>query len=195
MVVVRSYRLLFALLIVAAIATQYAGAPPAGAFAVVNFFSFFTILSNLLVAAVFAAAAFAPSVRTDWWRGLAVVCMVITGVVFALLLRGLPLVVIPWVNAVLHEIAPLAVLADWIAVPPLRRIGGRAAARWLIAPAIWLAYTLLRGAGSGWYPYPFLNAGTLGAAAVSAYCLAIFAGFVVTIAAVVALGNRKAPRV
>ena len=192
---VRSYRLFFAALVVVATAVQYAhSAQTAPNFSSLNYFSFFTNDSNLLAAAVFAGLAFRPDARLAWWRGLAVVCMSITGVVFALLLRDESLAPLPWVNVVVHELMPVVVAADWIGVPPARRVSRAAALCWLLPPITWLAYTLVRGSLVDWYPYPFLDVHRFGAAAVGATCAAIAAGFVVCSAAVFVIGNRKAPR-
>jgi hypothetical protein len=191
---VRLYRLGLALLIVAAVGVQYAhSARTSPVFSPVNYVSYFTNDSNVLTAAVFALLALRPRTPIAWWRGLAVVCMTITGVVFALLLRGETLAPLPWVNAVVHEIAPIIVAADWIIVPSAQRISRAAMLGWLVPPFAWLAYTLVRGVAVGWYPYPFLDVNRTGVASVVTTCVAIFAGFVVTVALVGVIGNRKAP--
>jgi hypothetical protein len=90
---------------------------------------------------------------------------------------------------VLHVVAPLYLLVDWVFAPgriPLRP--GRIATI-LIFPIVWVVYSLVRGpfvvdevyGNDFWYPYPFLNPETSagGYLSVSAY--------VVLIAAVIAL--------
>ena len=187
---VRAYRMFFALLVVAAIGRQYVESARLSSFSPVNYFSYFTNLSNLLAAMVFLVAAVAPAARTDWWRGLAVVCMTITGVVFNLLLRSEELAPLPWVNEVVHVIMPILMLVDWIVVPPTASRTPRALLGWLVPPFLWLVYTLVRGPIADWYPYPFLDVKRLGSVTVATYCSGIFVGFVVTIALVAALGNR-----
>ena len=87
--------------------------------------------------------------------------MVVTGLVYAVLLAPASADVgltEPWVDAVVHEVAPVLVLLDWLVDPPGRRLSVRAGrARWLIFPAVYLVYSLVRGPIADWYPYPFLD--------------------------------------
>jgi hypothetical protein len=145
----------------------------------VNFVSFFTIQSNAIGAAVFligAARWRAPA--TSGWdlvRGAAALNLTITYVVFALLLSNADVAVpLPWVNDIVHVVFPLAVIADWLVDPPSTRIDFAGALRWLIYPLAWLAYTLVRGAVTGWYPYPFLDPANGGWGSVAVYVLGIF---------------------
>jgi hypothetical protein len=149
-----------------------------------NFFSYFTILSNLMAAAVLLWSAARPpsatGVRAGVVRGAVTVYMSITGLVYAVLLApadvGKP---DPWVDAVIHVVAPLVVAVDW-AVEPSRRLPGRRAAilAWLAWPLVYLTYTLIRGAIVDWYPYPFLDPGESGGyAGVAGYAIAILAAF------------------
>ena len=138
---------------------------------IVNFFSFFTVESNLLAAFVllvvgFGALAGAKAHRTfAFLRGAATLYMVITGIVFALLLAGLEQrlqVTIPWVNTVLHYIMPVVVLVDWLLFPPKFTFTFRQTLIWLVFPLVYLAYALIRGSLTGWYPYPFLDVSQVG---------------------------------
>ena len=115
-------RLLLALLILAAVGTQLRQHLDAS-LSTVNFFSYFTNLSNLFAACVLLATALprAPSARHDLLRYVSTVNMVIVGIVFSVLLRDVNLgALLPWVNAVLHYVMPVAVLLDWLLQLPLR---------------------------------------------------------------------------
>ena len=156
-------RTAFALLALTAIGVQLSIHVRSG-FDVVNFFSYFTNLSNLCTAGVLLfAAAHGPdgrrtSERFALVRGASVVAMAVVGIVFVAVLRNEDLGTLrPWVNAVLHYIMPLAVVLDWVFAPPERVPSFRRSLLWLIFPALYLVYTLARGAAVGWYPYPFLN--------------------------------------
>jgi len=86
--------------------------------------------------------------------------MVVTGIVFSLLLSGIEgvaLTAVPWDNIVLHYIIPIAMVVDWIADSPSRRIEFKKALVWLAFPLAYLVYSLIRGPIVNWYPYPFLN--------------------------------------
>lgn len=101
-------------------------------YSVVNFFSFFTNLSNLFAAFVLLRGAArlivrqAPSARDDVLRTAAAVYMTVVGIVFAILLRDADLGSLrPWVNTVLHYIMPVVVVADWLFQPPRTRLRTR----------------------------------------------------------------------
>ena len=63
----------------------------------------------------------------------------------------------------------------------------------LVWPVAWLAITLLVGAASGWYPYPFLDHREDGAAAVVVACLGVTALFVAVLAGAAAADRRLTP--
>lgn len=188
-------RVLLALIGFSAVVTEVVTLLQRGHFVAANFFSFFTIESNLLACAVLLASAIAParSRRLDLLRGASTVFMVTVFVVFAVLLAGLEasvLTAVPWDNTVLHQIVPVAVLVDWLLEPPSQRIGMRDAVWWLAVPIIYLAYSLVRGALVGWYPYPFLDPDRTGYGRVALVSLSI-ALFVVAVAWLV---TRVRPR-
>jgi len=196
----RLLRVAMALLILAAIVVQFLHpADPLGVAA--NFLSFFTIQSNLVAAGVLlvvVAAGNAPrSARMDAWRGAATLYLVITGVVFAVLLSNVSedlQLTLPWVDTVLHRLAPLVLALDWIVDPPRSWVTRRTALTWLIYPAAWATYTLGRGAITGWYPYPFIDVDAHGYPAVLLTCVVLLVAFVLAALAVAAVGNRLGTR-
>jgi hypothetical protein len=190
-------RLLFGLLTLAAIANQLSISIGVG-FSVVNFFSYFTNLSNIIVSLILIFAALAllprrqPTLRDDLIRGAGVVYITVVGLVYIALLRNEDLgALLPWVNVQLHIVMPLAVIADWLYQPPLARLELRHARLWLIFPLVYLAYSLIRGARIGWYPYPFLNPALAGGyGGVTLYCAAIMAAFFLLSWLWIEMGNR-----
>lgn len=160
------YRLGFAALALAALGTQLLLGLQRDNFIVANFFSFFTIESNLIASVVFlitgfAALKFADMGRFALLRGAATLYMTTTGIIYFLLLRGLEASLqtpVPWVNTVLHYVMPAALLLDWLVAPPNRRVTFRQALIWLLFPAVYVFYSLVRGPLVNWYPYPFLDA-------------------------------------
>jgi hypothetical protein len=174
-------RIGFGLLVLAAIGYQAWSLIEAGVFDPTRFFLFFTILSNLLAAGVFLEGGrrqmTGASPVPDVWRGLAVVVMTVTFIVFAVLLRGLQEELqtnIVWVDSVLHRVMPVAVMADWLIEPPhVPLTFRRALVPWLGPPLVWTAFTMVRGAIDGWYPYPFLDPANGGYGFVALYAVAI----------------------
>ncbi len=199
---IAAYRLALAALVVAAIVAQFREISTRPGFDPVNFFSFFTILSNLFGLGVFAflgVTAMQPrSPGVDLIRGAAVVYLAVTGVVYELLLSGDPAAVeatLPWVNAVLHQVMPIAIVIDWLLDPPASPLAARRAAWWLAFPLAWVTYTLVRGPLVDWYPYPFIDPRRDGGLAVAINAVVIGAGFVGVIAGVAWVGNRMRTRV
>ncbi len=200
-------RLAMAVVILAAVITQLTvsltrtaetGGDVATVFA--NFFSFFTILSNVIAAVVLATAGARALMRPAEAAGslglsAALTCatayMVITGIVYNALLRGITLPQgsepVPWSNEVLHLIGPIFLVLDLLI--GTRRRALRWQVVWVVVafPLLWVAYTLVRGplvtnpttGEPYWYPYPFLNPnGPGGWGSVTAYVVVIAIGFV-----------------
>jgi hypothetical protein len=191
-------RLFFGLLTFTAIIVQIIHVVHLHAFNPVNFFSYFTNLSNifagfvLVASAMYLAGSRKPSATDDLVRGAVTMYMVITGVVYSLLLSGYELGhLLPWVNIVLHYIMPIVVLADWLCQPQRTKITAKQGLWWLVFPMLYLVYSLIRGPIAHWYPYPFLNPDkTGGYAGVAAYCVVILLGFLSVSWAMRALGRR-----
>ena len=196
--VIRIYRFGFALLTIAAIVTVSTELANQGRFEPANFFSYFTIQSNLIAIAVFLVGAARPATSSWAWtlvRGQAVLVMSVTLVVFALLLAGTDVdVATPWVDTVVHRIMPIAVIADWLIDPPALAIPFRTSLVWLTYPLLYAGYTLIRGSIVGWYPYPFLDPANGGYVSVALYIVGILA-FGIALCAVIAwVGNAVAGR-
>jgi hypothetical protein len=170
------------------------------AYATVRYFSFFTILSNLLVAVV------ATSVVTggNWaplrfWRqprvrGLAALCIAVTCLIYTTILAG------HWhpqgpqliADRVVHYLVPFLYLFWWVALLPHGALVWRDALRWLLFPLVFLLWTLLRGAVVHEYPYPFVDAGQLGYAVVALNALMVGAVFVVLGLGLIAIDRAMA---
>jgi hypothetical protein len=164
-----------------------------------NFFSYFTIESNILatVALAWGGVTLLAGRRTvpDVLRGAVVVYLAVTGIVYATLLANLPGQSIePWVNTVVHRVTPIVLVVDWLVAPREGAPRLRRTWWWLAFPLLYLAYTSLRGPFADWYPYPFLDPRPHGYGQVIVGVVAIAVGFVVVTVAVrwvgVVLGRR-----
>lgn len=135
---------------------------------IVNFFSFFTVLSNVAVAVTIGLLAVNPTRRSTLFRVLrldGVVAIAVTGVVFHLTLAQLRELT-GW-NAVadfiLHTLSPTLGVVGWLVLGPSLQITTRVVRLSVIAPVIWLGYALVRGTlvqdrfGNDYYAYPFIN--------------------------------------
>lgn len=142
-------------------------------FVIQNFFSFFTVESNVFAAvALFVGIFTLSSAKSDsmaWtvFRGATTTYMATTGIVYNLLLRGIDLpqgTTVGWSNEILHVVAPVAMVLDWLIAPGRRPLHANALWAIVIFPILWAGYSLVRGAmvvdprtGDPWFPYPFLN--------------------------------------
>ncbi len=124
-----------------------------------NYFGQFTILSVLFVGCV-ALAGVREQRLPAWWvevRGSAVVAILVTAVLHALLLGGAAGASGPVVNAVLHQVVPALAVLEWLLVPSARSPRWWSPLAGLVFPVVYLAYTLVRGLFVGWYPYAFVD--------------------------------------
>jgi hypothetical protein len=156
----------------------------------VRLFSYFTIDSNLLVGGVCALLAFRPAHDGRLFRVLrltAVLCIAVTGIVFHTVLTGLRELTPSGqlANVLLHTAAPVFAVLGWFLVGPRPRTGRGTIAWAVLLPLAWIAYTFVRGAFTGWYPYPFMDVGTLGLARA-----ALNSAFVAAVFLVMAIGLR-----
>ena len=189
-------RLVGVVLVVAAIVAQAKVGIDAGAFDPARFFAYFTIQSNIIgvvtLLLVLASRGGERPRALELLRGAAAVYLSVTFVVVIVLLSNVDVgLQLPWVDVVLHKVFPVIVVADWLLDPPHHRLDIRDTVYWLIYPAIWVAFTLVRGASDGWYPYPFLDPANGGYGSVAIAIVGVLVGFLVLSALFVALGNAR----
>lgn len=166
---------------------------------IVNFFSFFTIESNILAGAILLITGlYGLSKRRvdrfDFLRGAATLYMGMTGIIYLLLLSGNEVALqttTPWVNMVLHYIMPVVMLIDWLATPPVKAIRLERALWWLAFPALYLVYSFTRGSFVDWYPYPFINPLNTEWQAIVATCLVILFGVILLIRLLILSKKRQ----
>lgn len=152
----------------------------------VNFFSFFTVLSNTLVATVLTCALNLRISRGQqfflqpWVSSGIAASILLVGLAYSLLLRHL------WhprgwqwlADELLHDVMPLLFLVYWWCCVPKGKLRLRHIGVWMLYPMLYFAYLLLRGRLLGLYPYPFIAVDKLGYPQVLLNALGILAGFV-----------------
>jgi hypothetical protein len=192
---IRAYRGLLGLAVLAAITYQVGNGLGREGISTTDYFSYFTELSNLFAAAIFLYGTVhltgARSRTVESLRGAAVVYMLTTGIVYAVLLSGHS-VAYPWVNTILHRVMPVAVALDWLIDPPRMRLELRQTILWMSFPLVYVAYTLARGAIVNWYPYFFVDPNRHGGyLLVAGDCTAVAVGILGLIVATTWVGNRR----
>ena len=185
---------LFGLVLQVVITVRAPGTPPAHAVGtlagaplatrLVRVLSFFTVQSNVLCLIVSAQLARDPQRDGRLWRAVrlaALVGITVTGIVYATVLarihepKG-------WEqtanNAIFHYVVPVLTVLGWLLFGPRPRIDRATILAAAVWPAAWLAYTLVHGAVSKWYPYPFVDAVTHGYGRVLVNVLGVLVVFV-----------------
>jgi hypothetical protein len=187
---------------VVAMTYQYAKLNGLASFSPGNFFSFFTIQSNILAATLLILTALIRrnerSRPFDAVRGAATFCITITFVVFALLLSGLQEDLdthIAFTNFVVHYLIPVVLLGDWFIDPPRHRLGLKIGVAWLAYPLAWFAYTLVRGSATDWYPYPFVDVTEHGYGGVLARAVIFILAFAIGAVGFAMLSDRRSSSV
>jgi hypothetical protein len=120
---------------------------------------------------------------------------VVTAVVYNALLRGIPTVGyegVQWPNEVLHVWVPIIIVLDWVLAPGRPTLAWKTL--WITAayPLAWVAFTLVRGFATGWFPYPFLEPAT-GFVSVCGYIVGI-AVFIIGVGALAVWVSRVGRR-
>jgi len=137
---------------------------------IIRFFSFFTILTNILVAVYYSALAFSISSKAKYFFSKPGVTTAVTvyitlvGLGYQFLLRhiwnpqGWSMVA----DELLHSVTPLYTLLIWLFRIPKENLKLSMLWSWSLYPVIYLILIVLRGAISGFYPYYFIDVGKLG---------------------------------
>jgi hypothetical protein len=161
--------------------------------------AYFTILTNLLAASALAAAALRKSCGMLTTPGAVTgiaASIIIVSVAYNLLLRnlwnpqGLQLIA----DATLHDVAPLLFLGWWWLDASMQPLRYAQIARWAGYPIAYFVYVLLRGAATGFYPYPFVDVSALGIGRVVINALVILACFAGIAALLVWIARFRARR-
>ena len=165
---------------------------------VINFFSYFTILSNCLVAVSLSASLIIPSSAAGMFfskpavMSAIAVYIFIVGLVYNLLLRGI------WeptgwqlvADNLLHVAVPVFYILFWGIFTPAGQLQWRTILPWLLFPLIYLVYSLVRGPIANWYPYPFLDAAKFGYGQVAINSILVLVAFLATSLGAVAFNRR-----
>ena len=166
----------------------------------IRFFSYFTILTNIIVALCFTAPLVSPASKTGKYfstayvQGGIAVYIAIVGITYSLVLRqlwkpeGWQLVA----DRLLHDIIPVAYLLFWLVFITRGNLKWRNILSWLIYPVVYLVYVLIRGAITDQYPYPFIDVTDLGYDGMLLNSLVVLAGFIVMGLAVIAIDKLPA---
>ncbi|HAO45840.1 MAG TPA: Pr6Pr family membrane protein [Ferruginibacter sp.] len=152
---------------------------------IIRYFSFFTILTNLLVAVCVSFLWIKPASKPGHFFArqttltAITVYIVIVGVVYNAILRFLwnPQGLQYITDELLHTVIPLLFLLCWILFVSKNELEYRHAFVWLLYPLVYLVWTFIHGAITAYYPYPFVNVTELGYRRVLINCGGLFIAF------------------
>ena len=162
-----------------------------------RYFSYFTIQANFLVAAS-TFLIVRGRIDSQVFRVLRLASLVgitVTGIVAAIALPPSPNYTTGSLvcDRLLHIVVPVLTFVGWVAFGPRGRVTRDDLLPSLIWPVLWLAATLALGPLVDWYPYPFLNVGTIGLGRTLLNCAAIAVLFL-ALAALALWADRRLSR-
>jgi hypothetical protein len=170
------------------------GTDPAGR--VVRVFSFFTIQSNLLTGIAAATLALNPQRDGRAWRAVRLASLfgiTVTGIVYSAVLADIHE---PhgfqetFVNTLVHYVVPAMAVIGWLVFGPRPRITRDSFLLSLAFPALWILYTVIRGAFVHWYPYPFVDVDAHGYGVVAVNAALVLA-LLAAVAGAFAFGDKR----
>ncbi|WP_428148949.1 Pr6Pr family membrane protein [Brevundimonas sp.] len=185
----RGWRILFAVVGWAGLIGQYALSIEAGTRSVfgstVVFFSYFTVLTNVLVVLALTAPALYPDSRLGRWtasegaRAAVAMYIAVVGLIYHTLLDATwnPQGLLFYVNQVLHTVMPIAFVLDWLLFVPKGRLRWIDPVKWLAWPLLYGVWTVIHGQLIDWYPYWFIDIGELGWGRAAVNFVALLAFF------------------
>ena len=166
------------------------------------FFSYFTVLTNLLICVSLTLSLAMPSTTLGrWFSRPSTVAGVATSIAFVglsyhFLLRhtwnpqGARLIA----DVLLHYVVPALYMLYWWFTASKAELGWMNPVTWSIYPTVYLVYALIRGSVIGSYPYPFIDAAALGYGRTMWNAFGLLFVFIALGYLVVALSRRASQR-
>ena len=162
------------------------GAGRAPVTAGIDYFSYFTILTNILLVLVYLGAI----VKGQRWlmlfrrpvtRAAAAATITLVGGFYHFFLAGLWEMdgLLSFVTVILHYVTPVLYLFWYVAFNRTGTLKWTVVPLMLAYPVVYLVYVLIRGALIGEYPYPVLDAAALGYAQLAINVLGLLIALLV----------------
>ncbi|MES2774901.1 MAG: Pr6Pr family membrane protein [Bacteroidota bacterium] len=153
----------------------------------IRFLSFFTILSNLIVAVSLTVILLRPQSGLGRFfakpSNMAAVALyiLVVGIVYNIILRNLwaPQGMQRWADELLHVAVPVLYVVYYFVFVPRGHLKWTNTPGWLIYPFCYLVYSLVRGTIVKTYPYPFIDVNLIGYSSTMVNSGLLCAGFLV----------------
>ncbi|MBW8730621.1 MAG: Pr6Pr family membrane protein [Terrabacter sp.] len=162
-----------------------------------RFFCYFTIQSNVLVA-VSTFLIVRGRIESQVFRVVRLASLVgitVTGIVAAIALPPSPSYTTGSLicDRLLHIVVPVLTFVGWAVFGPRGKVTREDLLPALIWPVLWLVATLALGPLVDWYPYPFLDVGSIGLGRTLLNC-AVIALLFLALAALALWADRRLSR-
>ncbi len=170
---------------------------------IVRFFSFFTILTNILVASYFTNQVLSSKGNSEnlfsktGTLTAVTVYITVVGLVYQIALRHLwkPTGMQRIVDELLHTIIPTLAIIYWFLYEQKHKLRWKIIPSFLLYPLFYLGYILLRGEFSEFYPYPFINVTELGWPQIGINILVLFSVFLILSILFVGIGKLVSKKI
>lgn len=165
----------------------------------IRYYSYMTVWTNILVTlcfgavTVFSNASWASFFRQRLVQSGTVVYIVVVSVAYHFLLSATfnPTGLEWFSDLLLHYINPVLYVLFWLILIEKHQASYMLAIRWLIFPATYFVYSLIRGFITDWYPYFFVDVTTLGYPQVMLVSALLMSGYALLGLVVIYLNSLK----
>jgi len=170
--------------------------------ALIQILSYYTIQTNLLIAVAMTSIWLFPTSnlgrffsKTSVLTAIAVYILIV-GLIYATVLKGIWQLtgLFKLTDVLLHELSPVTYLLFWFFVVPKESLRWSLLFPWAVFPLTYLFYALCRGAYTGDYPYPFVNAAKFGYPQVAVNAFFVLLIFTVLGSLLIGISRRLAFR-
>lgn len=165
---------------------------------IIRFFSFFTILTNILVAlyftsriTIFKNTSLSKLSNSGNLTALTAFILVV-GLVYQFILRGTwqPTGLQRIIDELLHSVIPFFVLLYWLKFANNTDLIFKNIKIWLWYPIGYFLYIIIRGHFSDFYPYPFVNVTEIGYSQVFINAVLVSLFFLFIMGTLIFIGNK-----
>ncbi|WP_141670913.1 Pr6Pr family membrane protein [Gilliamella sp. wkB178] len=132
------------------------------------YYSFFTVLSNFMLALSCFWLTFNPGCNRFSFKVIrlnGLVGVIITALVYNWMLRAIhrpPNLILTFTNESLHVVLPVLGILSWLILGPFRRINFKVIIGSFLSILVYGVYIFVRGYYTNQYPYPFINVTRIG---------------------------------
>jgi hypothetical protein len=132
-----------------------------------RFFTYFTILTNIIVSVYLTILAFKNKTNENEKSGILTaitVYITVVGFIYQIILRGTwnPTGFQRLIDELFHSVMPVLTIIFWYLFENKADLKYSQIPKWTIFPILYLIVILIRGNFSGFYPYPFVDVGSFG---------------------------------